>query len=275
MGNVMRGGENSNETNTNCHDSALKGEDDTLVVLHDYPFPDISEPIFRMGEKLRVLSQEGNWWRVRSGQSGRENYIPNNYVAKVYHGWLFEGVARQKAEELLRLPVNRVGSFMIRESTQQRGVYSMSVKHRSIKHYKIYRLENNGWYYISPRLTFQCLEEMVNHYCDSADGLCCVLTGPCLCGTASLLDTTTQPPPVVMRRNNFDWKKVDRYRLIVLTWPMENLAWAPQGNSIASYLSLAGAQGPRQQQKNHKKNKSVYVTSHSLSHMDLEEDYDT
>jgi hypothetical protein len=26
-------------------------------------------------------------------------------------------------------------------------------------------LENNGWYYISPRLTFQCLEEMVNHYC--------------------------------------------------------------------------------------------------------------
>ncbi|XP_021428351.2 src-like-adapter [Oncorhynchus mykiss] len=280
MGNVMRGGENSNERNTNCHDSALKGEDDTLVVLHDYPFPDISEPIFRMGEKLRVLSQEGNWWRVRSGQSGRENYIPNNYVAKVYHGWLFEGVARQKAEELLRLPVNRVGSFMIRESTQQRGVYSMSVKHRSIKHYKIYRLENNGWYYISPRLTFQCLEEMVNHYCDSADGLCCVLTGPCLCGTANLLDTTTQPPPVVMRRNNFDWKKVDRKDLIS--------AGAPQGqqnrdtmvsygvrNSIASYLSLAGAQGPRQQQKNHKKNKSVYVTSHSLSHMDLEEDYDT
>uniref|UniRef100_A0A4W5R9N0 Src like adaptor 1a n=1 Tax=Hucho hucho TaxID=62062 RepID=A0A4W5R9N0_9TELE len=281
MGNVMRGGENRNETNTNCNDSALKGEDDTLVVLHDYPFPDISEPIFRIGEKLRVLSQEGNWWRVQSGQSGRENYIPNNYVAKVYHGWLFEGVERQKAEELLRLPGNRLGSFMIRESTQQRGVYSMSVKHRSIKHYKIYRLENNGWYYISPRLTFQCLEEMVNHYCDSADGLCCVLTGPCLSGTANLLDTTTQPPPVVMRRNNFDWKKVDRKDLIS--------AGAPQGQqnrdtmvsygvrkSIASYLSLAGAQGPRQQQKKHKKkNKSVYITSHSLTHMDLEEDYDT
>uniref|UniRef100_A0A4W5N573 Protein Abitram n=1 Tax=Hucho hucho TaxID=62062 RepID=A0A4W5N573_9TELE len=54
---------------------------------------------------------------------------------------------------------------MIRESTQQRGVYSMSVKHRSIQHYKIYRLQNS-WYYISPRLTFQCLEEMVNHYSD-------------------------------------------------------------------------------------------------------------
>lgn len=45
---------------------------------------------------------------------------------------------------------------------------------------------------------------------------------------------------------------------------------------LSGLLSLAGAPGPRQQQKNHKKkNKSVYVTSHSLSHMDLEEDYDT
>ncbi|KAK6327865.1 src like adaptor 1a [Coregonus clupeaformis] len=278
MGNVM--GENRNETNANYHDSALKGEDDTLVVLHDYPFPDISEPIFRMGEKLRVLSQEGNWWRVRSGQSGRENYIPNNHVAKVYHGWLFEGVARQKAEELLRLPGNRVGSFMIRESTQQRGVYSMSVKHRSIEHYKIYRLENS-WYYISPRLTFQCLEEMVNHYSDSADGLCCVLTGPCLCGNANLLDTTPQPPPVVMRRNNFDWKKVDRKDLISAGAPQgqqnrDNMVSYGVRNSIASYLSLAGAQDPRQQKKkSKKKSKSVYIPSHSLSHLDLEEDYET
>ena len=43
------------------------------------------------------------------------------------------------------------------------GVYSLSVKHRSIKHYKVLRLDNS-WYYISPRLTFQCLEDMVNHY---------------------------------------------------------------------------------------------------------------
>ena len=35
--------------------------------------------------------------------------------------WLFEGVVRQKAEELLRLPGNVVGSFMVRESPKQRG----------------------------------------------------------------------------------------------------------------------------------------------------------
>lgn len=44
------------------------------------------------------------------------------------------------------------------------GVYSLSVKHRSVKHYRIYRLDNS-WYYISPSLTFQCLEDMINHYC--------------------------------------------------------------------------------------------------------------
>lgn len=32
--------------------------------------------------------------------------------------WLFESVTRPKAEELLQLPGNRVGSFMIRESTK-------------------------------------------------------------------------------------------------------------------------------------------------------------
>lgn len=37
--------------------------------------------------------------------------------------WLFEGVGRQKAEELLSLPGNRVGSFMVRESSRERGKY--------------------------------------------------------------------------------------------------------------------------------------------------------
>lgn len=43
------------------------------------------------------------------------------------------------------------------------GFYSLSVRHRQVKHYRIFRLPNN-WYYISPRLTFQCLEDLVNHY---------------------------------------------------------------------------------------------------------------
>ncbi|XP_019905581.2 src like adaptor 1a isoform X2 [Esox lucius] len=281
MGNAMWARGAGNETHSDYHDSVLKEEHDTLVVLHDYPSPDISDPIFRMGEKLRVLSREGNWWRVRAGQSGSENYIPYDHVAKVYHGWLFEGVVRQKAEELLRLPGNRPGSFMVRESIHERGVYSLSVKHRTIMHYKIFRLENS-WFYISPRLTFQCLEDMVNHYSDSSDGLCCILTAPCLSETTSPQDIPSQPPPVVMRRNNFDWKKVNRRDLVstAALQGQDNRDTAVSygvRNSIASYLSLTGTQEPEERKKNRKKkSKSVYVMpDYSLSHMDLEDEYET
>lgn len=43
--------------------------------------------------------------------------------------WLFEGVERQKAEELLALPSNRVGSFMVRESSRERGEQKTKKKH--------------------------------------------------------------------------------------------------------------------------------------------------
>lgn len=45
------------------------------------------------------------------------------------------------------------------------GAHSLSVRYerQSIKHYRIQRIEN-GWHYISPRLTFQTLTQLVEHY---------------------------------------------------------------------------------------------------------------
>lgn len=279
MGNVLRGEEKNKPSMDLNHDGDQNpSEHEMLVVLQDYPSSDVSEPLFRTGEKLRGVTEEVGWWRVRSGQSGSENYIPNNYVAKVYHGWLFEGVVRRKAEELLQLPGNRVGSFMVRESIKERGVYSLSVMHRSIKHYKILRLDNS-WYYISPRLTFQCLEDMVNHYSDSADGLCCVLTTPCLSGSPSPLVATAHAPPVVMR-HNFDWKKIDRTELVSSAVPgcqdsKDCMVSYGVRNSMASYLSLAGTQDASKKKKKNRKNKSrsLYVLpDNTLENMDYDED---
>ncbi|XP_036393904.1 src-like-adapter [Megalops cyprinoides] len=277
MGNTRTSPVCENGNGTDFSDPLMKVTDsEILVVLHDYPSPDISQPIFRMGEKLRVMSEEGCWWRVKSVITGRENYIPNNHVAKVYHGWLFEGVVRQKAEELLHLPGNRIGSFMIRESTREKGVYSLSVRHRSITHYRIFRLPNN-WYYISPRLTFQCLEDLVNHYSDSADGLCCVLTAPCLALAASNLNLTSQAPPVVMRRN-FDWENVQSSELLnqgSQCFPENKDSVISFGvrNSIASYLSLAGFQETREKSFRKKKRKSFYAfPDRHQSRMATEED---
>ncbi|XP_040464255.1 src-like-adapter 2 isoform X1 [Falco naumanni] len=83
--------------------------------------------------------------------------------------WLYEGISRQKAEELLLQPSNRSGSFLIRESQTRQGCYSLSVRRSeraswdSVTHYRIHRLEN-GWVYISPGLTFPSLHDLVDHY---------------------------------------------------------------------------------------------------------------
>ncbi|KAL4629871.1 src-like-adapter [Arapaima gigas] len=280
MGNIIKTAEPTvaDDNAADCFDEHQKVvESDILVVLHDYPSPNVSEPIFRTGEKLRVLSEEGCWWKVSSILTQNENYIPNDHVAKVYHSWLFEGVDRQKSEELLYLPGNRVGSFMIRESTRQRGTYSLSVRHRSIKHYRILRLPNH-WYYISPRLTFQCLEDLVNHYSDTADGLCCVLNAPCLALSPTPLSRTSQAPSLVMRRN-IDWRNIDSSQL-----ENQNERFHADGreaalsfglqDSIASYLSLAQWEDYSQRKNTRKKkSKSMYaLPSHDYS-LPSEEDY--
>ncbi|XP_053106704.1 src-like-adapter [Hemicordylus capensis] len=241
MGNTMK----TPRTTPAAHTAWQSGlRSDFLAVLYDYPTPDISQPIFQVGEKLRVISDEGGWWRAQSLTTGQENYIPETCVAKVYHGWLFEGLGREKAEELLQLPNTRIGSFMIRKSETTKGLYSLSVKHVQVKHYRIFRLPNN-WYYISPRQTFQCLEDLVNHYSEVADGLCCMLTSPCLTQHTISQEVRNQEPPVVMRNKNFTWK--DKQRSMenddeiadILGMEDSGLSFGLR-DSITSYLALTG-----------------------------------
>ncbi|XP_075022289.1 src-like-adapter 2 isoform X1 [Calonectris borealis] len=143
------------------------------LALCDFPSGTGAAAILRMGEQLRVLSEDGEWWLVVSKVSGKECHIPSSCVAKVRHRWLYEGVSRQKAEELLLQPGNRSGSFLIRESQTRRGCYSLSVRRSertswdSVTHYRIHRLEND-WLYISPRLTFPSLHDLVDHYSGNA-----------------------------------------------------------------------------------------------------------
>lgn len=251
----------------------------SLIALCDYPPADICEPIFRAGEPLRLLSEEGYRWKVCSVLTKEESYIPQSHVAKVYHGWLFEGVNRLQAEQLLYLPGNRVGSFLIRESG--RGMYTLSIRHRAVKHYRINRLPNN-WYYISPRLTFQCLENLVSHYSDAADGLCCVLTGPCMRTFDSAWAQLNSAPPVD-NPHTFDWKYVNSSELLRNEAshgcrggePDSRLSYGVQ-NSVSSYLSLAGTQveSKRCTSWKRRRGRSVYVLqqSHLRSRLAEEED---
>uniref|UniRef100_A0A8C9L398 SLAP2 protein n=1 Tax=Pavo cristatus TaxID=9049 RepID=A0A8C9L398_PAVCR len=154
------------------------------LALCDFPSGAGAAAVLRMGEQLRVLSEDGEWWLVASQVSGKECLIPSSCVAKVRHRWLYEGVSREKAEELLLQPGNHSGAFLIRESQTRRGGFSLSVRRTelaswdAVTHYRIHRLEN-GWLYISPRLTFPSLHDLVDHYSGKEPAPATVPAGRC------------------------------------------------------------------------------------------------
>ena len=76
---------------------------------------------------------------------------------------------------------NPTGTFLIRESENQPGNYSLTLSVRdsnTIKHYHIIK-EENCYIHVAPESTkFSSLEALVSHYQKSADGLCCQLSNP-------------------------------------------------------------------------------------------------
>lgn len=163
-------------------------EERFVVALFDYAAVNDRDLQVLKGEKLQVLRSTGDWWLARSLVTGREGYVPSNFVAPVetleVEKWFFRTISRKDAERQLLAPMNKAGSFLIRESESNKGAFSLSVKDITtqgevVKHYKIRSLDNGG-YYISPRITFPTLQALVQHYSKKGDGLCQKLTLPCV-----------------------------------------------------------------------------------------------
>ncbi|XP_044119200.1 tyrosine-protein kinase HCK isoform X1 [Neovison vison] len=170
--------------------SADVGPDDIIVIaLYDYEAIHHEDLSFQKGDQMVVLEESGEWWKARSLVTRKEGYIPSNYVARINtletEEWFFKDISRKDAERQLLAPGNVLGSFMIRDSETTKGSYSLSVRdydpqHRdTVKHYKIRTLDSGG-FYISPRSTFNTLQELVAHYKKGSDGLCQKLTVPCV-----------------------------------------------------------------------------------------------
>ncbi|KAF3818463.1 hypothetical protein GH733_011880 [Mirounga leonina] len=173
-----------------------------VVALYDYSSVNDRDLQMLKGEKLQILKEVGDWWLARSLITGREGYVPSNFVARVetleVEKWFFRSISRKDAERQLLAPINKAGSFLIRESETNKGAFSLTVKDvttqgEMIKHYKIRSLDEGG-YYISPRITFPTLQALVQHYsrksggcphlffpnAEKGDGLCQRLTHPCV-----------------------------------------------------------------------------------------------
>uniref|UniRef100_A0A8D2AWB0 Tyrosine-protein kinase n=1 Tax=Sciurus vulgaris TaxID=55149 RepID=A0A8D2AWB0_SCIVU len=163
-------------------------EEHFVVALYDYAAVNDRDLQMLKGEKLQVLKETGDWWLARSLVTGREGYVPSNFVAPVetleVEKWFFRSISRKEAERQLLAPVNKAGAFLIRESETNKGAFSLSVKDvttqgEMVKHYKIRSLDEGG-YYISPRIAFPSLQALVQHYSKKGDGLCQRLTLPCV-----------------------------------------------------------------------------------------------
>ncbi|XP_025899175.1 tyrosine-protein kinase Lck isoform X3 [Nothoprocta perdicaria] len=144
-----------------------------VVALYNYEPNHDGDLGLRKGETLRILKETGEWWRAQSLTTGQEGLIPYNFVAAVNslepEPWFFKNISRKDAERQLLASGNTHGSFLIRESETSKGSYSLSVRDfdqnqgETVKHYKIRNMDNGG-YYISPRITFGSLHELVEHY---------------------------------------------------------------------------------------------------------------
>lgn len=223
------------------------------LALCDFPSGSDAPTVLRMGEQLHVLAEDGEWWLVASKESGKECLIPSSCVAKVWHRWLYEGISREKAEELLLRPGNHSGSFLIRQSQTRRGCYSLSVRRTeltswdSVTHYRIHRLEN-GWLYISPRLTFSNLHDLVDHYTECGEGLCCALRQPCSMEGARAAPALAQP--TVVKKPSLKWDKIDSSVLLseAVPPPEEEEDDSPISlglrEAISSYLLLTDGEVP-------------------------------
>ncbi|XP_021117022.1 tyrosine-protein kinase Blk isoform X3 [Heterocephalus glaber] len=112
---------------TGCHVFLVLPEEHYVMALYDYTA--VSDRNLQMlkGEKLQVLKGTGDWWLARSLVTGREGYVPSNFVAPVetleVEKWFFRSISRKDAERRLLAPMNKAGSFLVRESetTEEKG----------------------------------------------------------------------------------------------------------------------------------------------------------
>ncbi|XP_075419787.1 src-like-adapter 2 isoform X1 [Tenrec ecaudatus] len=217
----------------------------TAVALGAFPVGLPAELSLRLGEPLTIVSENGDWWTVLSEVSGKEYIIPSTHAAKVSHGWLYEGLSREKAEELLLLPGNPGGAFLVRESQSRRGCYSLSIRLSRptswdrIKHYRIQRLDN-GWLYISPSLTFPSLQALVDHYSELADDICCLLNEPCALWKAGSIPGKAIPPPVTVQTPPLNWKELDSSFLFSEASAPGEASLLSEGlrEALSSYISM-------------------------------------
>ncbi|CDQ64412.1 unnamed protein product [Oncorhynchus mykiss] len=163
--------------------------DSLVIAIYSYE-PNHNDDLgFEKGDKLKILNKDDpEWFMAESLITGQKGFIPYNFVAPLnsmeMETWFFKNLSRNDAMRLLLAPGNTQGSFMVRESETAQGSFSLSVRDLdpntgdTVKHYRIRNLDTGG-FYITAKISFNSLKELVQHHSREADGLCTRLMKPC------------------------------------------------------------------------------------------------
>lgn len=182
-----------NPGKTDTEPNSAQGGKGSLRALYDYEARADGDLPFKKGDRLTLLDDSNpDWWFARRTQPGgdrEEGYVPSNYVATEdtleTYDWFVGKISRKESERQLLSPENGLGSYLIRESETAPGNYVLCVrsfqegKGDVVKHYKIKPLDDNKGFFITARRTLPSLQDLINHYSESADGLGQKLEKPC------------------------------------------------------------------------------------------------
>uniref|UniRef100_A0A4W6DQR7 Tyrosine-protein kinase n=1 Tax=Lates calcarifer TaxID=8187 RepID=A0A4W6DQR7_LATCA len=162
--------------------------DNLVLAIYSYEPNHDGDLGFEKGDKLKILNKDDpEWYLAESLTTGQQGYIPYNFVAMTTvetEPWFVKNISRNEAMRLLLAPGNTQGSFLIRESETTPGSYSLSVRDldhntgEGVKHYRIRNMDDGG-FYITAKISFNSLKELVQHHSRDADGLCTKLVKPC------------------------------------------------------------------------------------------------
>ena len=171
-----------------------------FVALYDYAARTDADLSFRRGDKMEILDRSGGgWWMAKHmdpqailsrGEIRDRGYVPSNFIAKYRslesYDWYFGQIRRNEAERtLMNQPGSQSGNsntahgaYLIRKAETRAGEFSLSLRDGTkIKHYRIRTLDQGG-YFIAQTTPFQTLPDLIQHYTEHSDGLCCRLTRP-------------------------------------------------------------------------------------------------
>uniref|UniRef100_A0A3Q4H572 Tyrosine-protein kinase n=1 Tax=Neolamprologus brichardi TaxID=32507 RepID=A0A3Q4H572_NEOBR len=154
------------------------------AALFDFEARSDDELTVKEGDKLSVIEKRGRYVLAKKLTGSLESgLVPANYLNPHPPScpWYYGNINRGKAETLLLASQNKDGAFLVRISESHSDDSSLCVTARSegkVFHFRVQR-SSIGAYFISDKISFSTLGELIAYYQKNSRSLGVLLEEPC------------------------------------------------------------------------------------------------